>query len=121
MVSPRDQAVQSFEVSPRYISGAKKLKEEQPDLLAAIQTGERTITEAKAGIERAKRAAVVERIANDPVPFPTGPFRVIVIDPPWKYQSRADDIAHRARNPYPDMEQDAVKAQPVLALAHGDW
>ena len=75
---------------------------------------------AKADIREAKEAAVVAQIAQEPAPLPAGPFRVIVIDPPWKYQSRAEDITHRARNPYPDMEIDVIKALPVSALAYKD-
>jgi N6-adenosine-specific RNA methylase IME4 len=113
-------AAEQCGVSRSYLAEAKQLSENHPSLFAAIQTGKKTITEAKAEIERAKKAAVVEQIANEPAPLPTGPFRVIVIDPPWKYQSRADDITHRARNPYPDMELEAIKALPVSALAHED-
>jgi N6-adenosine-specific RNA methylase IME4 len=85
-----------------------------------VRAGKKTITKAKAAVKLAKKAAVVEQIAKEPAPLPTGPFRAIVIDPPWKYQSRADDITHRARNPYPDMELEAIKALPVSALAHED-
>src|SRR4051812_42836883 len=33
-----------------------------------------------------------ERIASEPPPLPTGPFRVIVADPPWQFECRADDL-----------------------------
>lgn len=40
------------------------------------------------------------------------------IDPPWQYEARAADMTHRARNPYPDMTLDAIKALPVGEKAH---
>lgn len=116
----RDKAATATSVSPRYVSDAKKLKEEQPEIYAEVRAGKKTIPEAKAAVKQAKKAAVVEQIAKEPEPPPTGPFRVIVIDPPWKYGSRAEDTTHRARNPYPDMEIEAIKALPVSALAHED-
>jgi len=114
------EAAKFVETNRQYVSDAMKLKEEQPDLYAEVRAGKKTITKAKAAVKLAKKAAVVEQIAKEPAPLPIGPFRAIVIDPPWKYQSRADDITHRARNPYPDMELAAIKALPVSALAHED-
>ncbi len=67
-----------------------------------------------------RKAVVVEQIRTEPKAPPEGPFRVIVIDPPWKYGARAEDPSHRARNPYPDMELEAIQALPVAALAHAD-
>ncbi len=58
-------------------------------------------------------------IAIEPPPLPTGPFRVIVIDPPWSY-GRKEDATHRAANPYLDMSLDEIKALPVGALATED-
>jgi N6-adenosine-specific RNA methylase IME4 len=65
-------------------------------------------------------ARQAERIASEPPPLPQGPFRVIVADPPWAYDSRASDVSHRAANPYPQMAIDAIRALPVAGLAHDD-
>jgi len=64
--------------------------------------------------------AAAEAIRQEPPPLPTGPFRVIVLDPPWQYQKRAEDPTHRARCPYPMMSTDEIKALPVPALAGED-
>ena len=69
-------------------------------------------------ILRNKRA--VEEISKEPPPLPRGPFRVIVIDPPWDYSLRKDDPSHRSSNPYPSMSLDEIKAFPVQSLAHDD-
>ena len=66
------------------------------------------------------KAQAAEYIATEPPPLPTGPFRVIVADPPWNYGNRADDPTHRARNPYPDMSTEDICALPVGALAAND-
>jgi N6-adenosine-specific RNA methylase IME4 len=70
----------------------------------------------------AKKLKVQEQakaIAKEPPPFPKGPFRVIVIDPPWTY-GRASDPTHRSSNPYPSMSIDQIKAMDIGSLAHKD-
>ena len=63
---------------------------------------------------------VVAVIEAEPQPLPTGPFRVIVADPPRAYSNRAEDGSHRAANPYPSMSLDAIRAMPVAGIAHDD-
>lgn len=45
-----------------------------------------------------------------PPALPTGPFQVIVADPPWKYESGGE-------LPYPTMEIQDIKALPVREIA----
>jgi N6-adenosine-specific RNA methylase IME4/ParB-like chromosome segregation protein Spo0J len=45
-----------------------------------------------------------------PPALPTGPFNVIVADPPWRYESGAS-------LPYPTMALDDIKAMPVRDIA----
>lgn len=68
-------------------------------------------------LEKHRQAA---SIAAEPPPLPTGPFRVIVADPPWKYDVRADDVTHRSNLPYPEMSIEAICALPVRELAADD-
>lgn len=65
-----------------------------------------------------QRAA--EQIQREPAPLPSGPFRVIVADPPWQYEARSEDSSHRVANPYPSMLIEAIKALPVEIRAHDD-
>jgi N6-adenosine-specific RNA methylase IME4/ParB-like chromosome segregation protein Spo0J len=67
-----------------------------------------------------KKRQQAAAINAEPPPLPAGPFRVLVIDPPWEYASRGDDPTHRAGNPYPSMTPDAIRALPVAALACDD-
>ncbi len=68
-------------------------------------------------LERYRQA---ERIAAEPPPLPTGPFRVIVADVPWRYDVRADDLTHRGTPPYPTMTVEEICALPVIELAADD-
>ena len=65
----------------------------------------------------AKKADSIER---EPPPLPTGPFRVIVADPPWQYGKRAEDPSHRGSGAYPSMSLDDIKAMAVRDIAHQD-
>ncbi len=65
-------------------------------------------------------AKAAEQIKAEPPPLPSGPFRVLVVDPPWKYDGRPDDPTHRAANPYPSMEVDEIMAMNVNMMACDD-
>jgi N6-adenosine-specific RNA methylase IME4 len=67
-----------------------------------------------------QRADAAETINSEPPPLPRGPFRVIVVDPPWPYTSRADDATHRAANPYPVESIEELKRKPIDELATKD-
>ena len=70
--------------------------------------------------KRLKTIQAAEEIKTEPPPLPDGPFRVIVVDPPWQYDSRSEDPAHRAANPYPSMSIDDIKRLDVVGRAHED-
>jgi len=67
---------------------------------------------------KTKEAAAA--IAKEPPPLPRGPFRVLVVDPPWQYDSRGNDPTHRAANPYPSMTLAEIMAIPIPKLACAD-
>lgn len=77
------------------------------------------LKESRAETKREQKQAAVETIRSE-VALPSDVYRVIALDPPWKYGSRAEDPTHRARNPYPDMDVEQIKALPVATLAHQD-
>lgn len=83
--------------------------------------GERLTTGAAIKLARQEsKAALAEELRAKPPPPVSGHFDVIVIDPPWQYAKRAEDITHRGRNPYPDMSTEAICALPVAARAERD-
>ncbi|MGA3028242.1 MAG: MT-A70 family methyltransferase [Bryobacteraceae bacterium] len=60
-----------------------------------------------------RRLAVLKQareLGASPPALPTGPFQVIVADPPWRYES-GNDL------PYPTMDIEEIKAMPVRDLA----
>ena len=57
-------------------------------------------------------------IAKEPPPLPEGPFRTIVVDPPWQYDSRGDDPTHRGVCDYPCLTTDQIASMPVAGRAH---
>lgn len=67
-----------------------------------------------------KNRQAAESIAAEPPTLEKGPFRVIVVDPPWSYDARGNDTSHRAANPYPSMRMDQIKALEIGSIAHAD-
>src|SRR4029079_7172165 len=62
-----------------------------------------------------------DAIQAEPPPLPNkGPYRVLVVDPPWPYYKRAADPSHRGTYPYPQMSIEQVCAIPVASIAHKD-
>jgi N6-adenosine-specific RNA methylase IME4 len=60
-------------------------------------------------------------IRREPPPLPArGPYRVIVADPPWLYERRAEDPSHRGVAPYPTMSIAEIAAIDVASIAHQD-
>jgi N6-adenosine-specific RNA methylase IME4 len=60
------------------------------------------------------------QIRAEPPPLPgRGPYRVIVADPPWKYE-REDDPSNRSSCPFPPMSLDEICAMPVASIAAPD-
>lgn len=68
--------------------------------------------------KKLKVAKQKEEIAKEPPPLPTGPFRVIVVDPPWHYDKRPDDPTHRGALPYPSMTLEQIKSLSIANMAH---
>jgi N6-adenosine-specific RNA methylase IME4 len=61
------------------------------------------------------------RIRAEPPPLPgNGPYRVIVIDPPWPYEKRDEDPSRRGLRPYATMSIADIRATKVSDIAHED-
>jgi N6-adenosine-specific RNA methylase IME4 len=114
------QVSRAAKVSEWKVRQVREIKKKKPAALAAIRAGDKTIREIQAEIKRAEKQRVAEAIRAEAPNYPDGPFRVIVVDPPWKYDVRGEDSTHRARNPYPDMTLDEIRAVPIPEMAHAD-
>lgn len=121
------EVVEAVERNQLAVSTAATLsdmpKDEQRELVARgkkeILRLYRQIRAEDAAKRREERARLAEEIRQEPPPPPKGPFRVIVVDPPWRY-GRASDPSHRARNPYPDLTVEEICTLDVARLAHED-
>ncbi|MBA2741910.1 MAG: hypothetical protein H0U46_07855, partial [Actinobacteria bacterium] len=55
-------------------------------------------------VKQAEKRAVVQKINKEQVhPMPVGPFRLIVVDPPWPYDNSDQHDGSRGHMPYPPM------------------
>lgn len=71
--------------------------------------------------KRLKVARQAEAICAEPPPVPrNGPYRVIVVDPPWPYEIRREDPSHRATHPFPQMSIAQICGLDVASIAHRD-
>lgn len=95
----RKEAARIAGVSAGYVSDAKKLQQDAPDLLESVKDGELTIPQAK--------REFIKRTKIEAPPLPTDKYRVLYADPPWKYGNagiigETDHYGHTERH-YPSM------------------
>jgi len=120
---PRIRAARITGTSTVTLSRAKQIveaAEAEPEKFAPLVEEMDKTGRVNGVYKKLKTAQQAEEIKQEPPPLPAGPFRVIVIDPPWSYENRASDSSHRAANPYPSMPLDDIKAIPVGGLAGDD-
>jgi len=90
-----EQAAHLLNTNRQYVSDAKKLQQEAPDLLEQVKTAELTIPQAKRELTKRQR--------KESPPLPSNKYRIIYADPPWSYGNKGlDDYGHAERH-YPTM------------------
>jgi N6-adenosine-specific RNA methylase IME4 len=87
---------------------------EQVAIAQLIHDGEATT------FQRAKKLLEAAAIRAEPKPLPSGPFRVIVVDPPWHYEKRNDDSSKRENTSYATMTIDEIKNMDIAAISERD-
>jgi N6-adenosine-specific RNA methylase IME4 len=95
-----------------YLNAAERLVEDDPERAEAVLKGKKSLTQA---MREVKREAMREQPA-----LPTGKFRVLYADPPWKYQSGSGAGLEQygpAERHYPAMSIDELCALDVAELA----
>jgi N6-adenosine-specific RNA methylase IME4 len=113
---PIDIAAQMTGTNRQYVSDAKKLKEEKPEVFEQVRKGEKTISQAKREILKESVAARLEEVAANEVIAPTGLFDVIVIDPPWPMQKIDRDVRpNQVEFDYPTMTEDELSSLEIPA------
>lgn len=116
----RDKVASCLGISGRTLEKAKAVveaAEEEPEKFAPLVEEMDRTQRVSGAYRKLKIQQEAEKIAQEPPPLPSGPFRVIVADPPWHYEKRASDPSHRAGLPYPSMTLDEIKAMPVRDFA----
>lgn len=104
-----EQAAIIVGTNRQYVSDAKRISEQAPDLAAAVKSGDMKITEARRQLQR-------RTITEETPALPTNTYRVIYADPPWKYGNQGlDDYGHAERH-YPAMSIPELCALDVRSL-----
>lgn len=101
----REQAAEMFQTNPRYVSDAKRLKAEAPDLLQEVRDGSKTL--------RAAKWELIRRQREEAPPLPSDKYRILYADPPWQYaRADMDNYGHTKRH-YPTMSLDELMAMHI--------
>ncbi len=102
-------------VSRAYVSTAKRLSKESPDLFDEVKKGSKGLNQA---INEVRHNAPPIKPVTLPG-FPTGPFRAIVIDPPWPIEKImfGRRPVEKASLDYTVMEMAEIAALPIPKLA----
>ncbi len=62
----------------------------------------------------------IEIIRSQPPKFPNGRYSVVVVDPPWCFETETRPMTKRNLLPYPSMTVDEIAALPLIELAEDD-
>jgi N6-adenosine-specific RNA methylase IME4 len=91
----RDLASQLFNVNPRYVSDAYKIKLKSPETAERVKTGELSLADAMMIIKRLEYNERLNEAEKNPqnINFP-GPYEIIVSDPPWLYGAPIREHTH---------------------------
>jgi len=119
----RDRVAQVGGVSGRTYDKAKAVvqaAEEEPEKYQPLQEEMDRTGNISGAYRKLQVQRQVEQLAAEPAPLPTGPFHVIVVDPPWSYEKRVEDITQRGKTPYPTLSLEEIQALPLASLAHED-
>ena len=97
-----------------YERGAKVLREGSPELVASLEARKETVNSAYTKLryeqQRAAKSALAATLRKSPPPVPNGRWPIVVLDPPWPYESL----------PYPSMSLEAIATLPLGDLLSAD-
>ncbi len=104
----RSKLAWAFNTNRTYVDMAEKLKESYPEKFQAVKSGEKTLTQV---IREVKKEAL-----KTPVP-PSGKYRIIYADPPWKYSNTMPDYFTEQADHYPLMTIEELCNLPIKDIA----
>lgn len=118
----RERLAAASGTSSATIGRVTALRKRSPKLFSQVAEGRVTLADANRELKRKKKAKITNKIKREPQPPPQGPFRVIALDPPWRYEQNVDKSTSKVRGlvDYADMSVEEICALPVLDLAHDD-
>ena len=112
---PRDKVAKIVGLSTDTLSKAKQVVESNNEELIHLMDNEGNVNQAYKELKKKKREEElnkqkeqIEKLA--PEHIIQNKFDVIVIDPPWNYGREYDPDTSRVANPYPEMNQEELKA-----------
>lgn len=105
----------------RKIAAIVEAAEAEPEKYAKLAADMDRTGRVDGPFKRLKVMRQAEAIRREPPPLPgNGPYRVIVVDPPWPFEIRDEDPSHRAIYPYPTMSIAQIAALRVSELVQDD-
>jgi N6-adenosine-specific RNA methylase IME4 len=101
-VHAREKAAAAVKVSHGVVCDAKEIRSKSPELFEKVKSGEMKVNEAKREIKKQEYQEKVKQAENKKE-IPTGPFQLILADPPWQYdfsetQSREVENQYQTAN-----------------------
>ena len=114
----REKVAHLTHVDPTYVSSAKRLSQEHPELFRSVRAGGLSLTDAKLRVKQDRREETIKLNRELKAgPLPRGKFQTIVIDPPWDYEGEGYKNRLVLKPPYPTLSMEEIAAFPVGKLA----
>jgi N6-adenosine-specific RNA methylase IME4 len=107
---PAWEVPQLFHITRRKLDEATYLLARSPERLAAVHKGELKLAELKREVHLQEQREGIATLV-----MPPGLYSVIVVDPPWPYQKRREDVTKRGITPYPALSVEKIKALTLPA------
>lgn len=123
-----DQAAKIVGTNRLYVTDAKKIEREAPELKEAVMAGTMTLPQARHQLKEREREArrdenrkIIQSVPEPAKIIEQAKFATIVIDPPWDWSDEGDqDQLGRARPDYATMTIDELERLQVAKLADID-
>jgi N6-adenosine-specific RNA methylase IME4 len=97
----------------------QRIRQVSPSLLRSVRLGELGLRDARRELVELHREQRRSNIDADAAALPKGRFDCVVVDPPWRYDTRSDPSA-RGVVSYPTMTVEELMALDVGGLAADD-
>jgi len=107
----RAEAADLFRVPERAVRYAAEIEKRSPELAKQVERGEKSLLQAR------REARVIAQAELEQAPLPTGKYRIIYADPPWRYGNMMPEYAPEQADHYPTMTVSEICALPIADLA----